>query len=254
VAVAGLLDHKTGTVLRSPNITVLTGVPLLSILSERFGLPVFVENDANAAALGEKWLGAGKMFDSFILLTVGTGIGCGVVVNGNVLPVAAEAGHITIRDDGPSCGCGNTGCLEQYASASAVIGRAIREMEQGKQSLLRGAYQGNIYKITAEDIYRAALDGDSLARTVLRDAGRVLGTGIGMLINLFSPDAVIVTGGLTGAWNIYGEAAIQEASRRALPELFGRTRIVTSVHVDDAGLFGAARLVFDNLSQVNKDQ
>lgn len=246
IAVAGVVDSHAGTVLRSPNLPAIANVPCAELFAARFSVPVRMVNDANAAALGEKWQGSGKAFDSFVLLTLGTGIGCGVVLNGTLLPVAAEAGHMSIATEGPICGCGNTGCLEQFASASAIIGRAVGELEKESPSLLRDLYQGNFYKMTAEDVYRSALEGDVLARTVLRDAGRALGVGMANLLNIFSPDAIIVTGGLTGAWNIYGEAAASEASRRTLPELFRKTEIVVSPVFDDAGMLGAARLVFQN--------
>ncbi len=243
-AVAGIVNHAAGRVLRAPNIEALSGVSLRSLLGERYGLPVRIENDANAAALGERWLGAGREFDSFVLLTLGTGIGCGIVINGELLPVAAEAGHISICNDGTACACGNVGCLEQHASATAVVSRAVAEIEREAPSQLREFHQGNFYKITAENIYAAALDGDALARTVLREAGKSLGVGMAAIINLFSPEAVILAGGLTGAWNIYGKAAVQEASRRALPELFAATKIIVSPVFDDAGLLGAARLAW----------
>lgn len=244
IAIAGVVDQATGSILRSPNIPALSGLSVSLSFASAFGIPIIVANDANAAAVGEKWLGSGKDFSNFVLLTLGTGIGCGVVLNGTLLPIASESGHMTIAGEGPTCGCGNVGCLEQFASASAIISRAMAEMEKGTPSLLRELYQGNFYKITAEDVHTAALEGDALARTMIRDAGRALGIGIANLINIFSPEAIIVTGGLTGAWNIYGEAATYEATRRSLPELFQRTKIVVSPVFDDAGLFGAAQLVF----------
>ncbi|KAF0181815.1 MAG: glucokinase [Nitrospirae bacterium] len=247
VAVAGVVDRFNGKVLRSPNISSLSGAALGMLLAERYDLPVLIENDANAAALGEKWLGSGREFDSFVLLTLGTGIGCGIVVNGTLLPVAAEAGHMSIFSEGPACVCGNIGCLELYASATAVVNRAVAAMEREIPSQLRNLHQGNIYRITAENIYAAALDGDALARTVLREAGKSLGIGMANIINLLSPQALVLTGGLTGAWNIYGEPAIQEASRRALPELFSGTRIIVSPVFDDAGLLGAGRLIWNGI-------
>jgi glucokinase len=244
VAAAGIIDHQTGTILRSPNIPALTNTAPAILLQERLGMKAHIVNDANAAALGEKWLGSGSIFHNFVLLSLGTGIGCGVILQDELLPIAAEAGHMSIANDGPTCGCGNVGCLEQFASASAIISNAVAELQKGTPSILRNLYQGNFYKMTSKDIYEAALEGDALARSVLRDAGRSLGIGIASLVNLFSPEAVIVTGGLTGAWKIYGEAASAEASRRAMPELFRRCQIIVSPVFDDAGLFGAAQMVF----------
>lgn len=254
IAVAGIVDRAAGKVLRSPNISAFSGIHLRTILEDRYGLPVHIENDANAAAVGEKWLGSGQGFDSFVLLTLGTGIGCGIMINGSLLPAAAEAGHMSICIDGPTCACGNNGCLEQYASATAVVSRTVAEIEREIPTSLRELHQGNFYKITAENLYAAALDGDALARTMLREAGKSLGVGIANLVNLFSPQAVILAGGLTGAWNIYGEAAVQETSRRALPELFAAAKIIVSPVFDDAGLLGAARLALDSIQTEGKNR
>ncbi len=245
MAVAGLIDRENGVVMKSPNIPKLNGVNLKAEINKRYKVCVAVENDANAAACGEKFAGAGKDIGNFVMLTLGTGIGGGVIVENRLLPVAAEVGHMSINADGPQCPCGNVGCLELYASATAIIGGAVAEMEKGKSSILKDSYNGNFYKITAEDIYKAALEGDSLARAVLRDGGKSLGVGIASIINIFSPDAVILTGGLIGAWNIYIEAAITEASKRALKELYNNVNIIPSSLGDDAGIVGAANLIFE---------
>jgi glucokinase len=247
LAVAGIVDAAEGVVLRSPNIPVLSGVKLKDEVAKRYGTYTMIENDANAAAFGEKIAGAGKDFSSFVLLTLGTGIGGGIVVNNRLLQVAAEIGHTSVNTTGPQCGCGSLGCLESYASATAIIGGAISAMEKGTASILKDSYNGNFYKLTAEDIYKAALEGDPLARSVLREAGKALGIGIANMINLMSPEAVILTGGLLGAWNIYIEAAIAEASKRSFTELFSRVRIVPSSLGDDAGSVGMAALAFEKV-------
>lgn len=249
IAVAGIIDRGAGTVLRSPNISGLTGVNLESEIKSRYKTCVVMENDANAAAYGEKCAGAGKDFKDFVILTLGTGIGGGIVMNNKLLSVAAEVGHMSIKADGQPCACGNVGCLESYASASSIIGNAVSEIEKGSSSILKNMYNGNFYKINAEDIYKAALEGDPLSRTVLREAGKSLGIGIANIINIFSPEAVILTGGLIGAWNIYVEAAIQEASKRALKELYSKVKIIPSSLGDNAGIIGAAKLVFEECDQ-----
>jgi glucokinase len=245
LAVAGVVDSETGAVLRAPNIQSLSGFALGAETAGRYGMNTLIENDANAAAFGEKTAGAGRDFSGFVMLTLGTGIGGGIVVNDRLLRVAAEIGHTTVNTSGPQCGCGSVGCLETYASASAIIGNAVGAIEKGAASILKDSYNGNFYKINAEDIYKAALEGDPLARSVMREAGKALGVGIANMINIMSPQAVILTGGLLGAWNIYIEAAIAEASKRAFPELFSRVRIVPSTLGDDAGTVGMAALTFD---------
>lgn len=244
IGVAGLIDHENGTVLRSPNLPAIEGVRVVDTLRERFNVPVIIENDANVAALGEKWLGAGREFENFVLLTLGTGIGGGVVYDDRLMRMSAEIGHMVIIAGGTPCSCGNNGCLETYASAKAILSKAIKSLEDGAESILRLLYQGNYYRLNAEDIYKSALEGDSLSREVLREAGRYLGVGITNIINIFSPQAIILSGGLIGAWNIYVQEAIKEASRRSFKQLFDRTEIIPSVLKDDAGILGAACLVF----------
>lgn len=244
IGVAGLIDRDKGVVLRSPNLPAIEGVEITETLKERFQVPIMIENDANVAALGEKWLGAGKEFRDFVLLTLGTGIGGGVIYNERLLNISAEMGHMVILAGGTKCSCGNLGCLETYASARAILTNVIKSLEEGSESSLRKLYEGNFYKLSAEDVYNMAIDGDNLSRDVLREAGRYLGIGISNVVNIFSPEAVILAGGLAGAWNIYVQEAIREASRRCLKELFDNTRILPSTLKDDAGILGAACLAF----------
>lgn len=245
LAAAGIIDRQNGIVVRSPNIPKLSGVNLKSEIASHYKTFVVVENDANTSAIGEKCAGAGKDFKNFVILTLGTGIGGGIVISNRLLPVAAEIGHMSINANGQPCACGNVGCLESYASATAVVGNAVASIEKGSNSMLKNLYSGNFYKINSEDIYNAALEGDSLSRTVLREAGKNLGIGIANIINILSPDAIILAGGLSGAWNIYIDAALKEAEKRALKELFSNVKIIPSILGDEAGIIGAAKLVFE---------
>jgi len=244
LGVAGLIDRRRCRVFISPNLHAIEGIDLVREIRSRFSVPVMIENDANVAALGEKIAGAGKGFDNFVLLTLGTGIGSGIIHKGKLLDVSAEIGHMSINTDGEKCQCGNVGCLENYASARAMIAKAVIMLEKDNESLLKECCKGSIYKITPEDIYKAALEGDALSREILKDAGRFLGVGIANIINIMSPEAIILTGGLVGAWNIYVQEAIKEASRRAFKELFDAVKIIPSSLGDDAGIVGAASLVF----------
>lgn len=242
IGVAGIIDRENQMVIQSPNLPSIDGYRFTDL---GLSLSIVVENDANCAALGEKWMGAGREFKSFVLMTLGTGIGGGIVHEGKLLGTASELGHMSIMAGGEKCLCSNYGCLENYASGRAVTDAATKALEQGKPSSLREYCMGNIYKIGPADIYRAACDGDNLARGVLKDAGRYLGVGIANIINIMSPEAVILTGGLTGAWDIFIEEAIKEASKRALKGLFEGVKIIpSSLGGDDAGILGAAALVF----------
>ncbi len=244
LGVAGLIDRKNGRVFSSPNYRAVEGLDLIEGLQRKFNLPVYLENDANCAALGEKISGAGKNFDNFVLLTLGTGIGGGIIYKGELLDVAAEIGHMSINSEAEKCPCGNIGCLENYASARAMIAKAVAMLEKGTESMLKNCCNGSIYKITPENIYNSALEGDTLSREILRDSGRALGVGLANLINILSPEAIILAGGLIGAWNIYVQEAIKEASRRAFKDVFEAVQIIPSSLGDDAGIVGAASLVF----------
>lgn len=249
LGIAGLIDRKGGRVYVSPNLRAVEGIDIVKKFQGKFSVPVFIVNDANAAALGEKISGAGKSFDNFVLLTLGTGIGGGIIYKGYLLNVSAEIGHMSIDSEGVKCPCGNIGCLENYASARAMISKAVAMLEKGTESLLKECCKGSFYKLTPEDIYLTALDGDMLAREILKDAGRYLGVGLANIINILSPEAIILTGGLINAWNIYIQEAIKEASRRAFKDLVDSVKIIPSSLGDDAGIIGAASLVFNELSR-----
>ncbi len=249
LGIAGLIDRKNNRVFASPNLRAVEEVDIVGEIRKSFDVPVYMENDANAAALGEKIGGAGRGFNNFILLTLGTGIGGGIVYGGRLVEVSAEIGHMSINADAEKCPCGNIGCLENYASARAMVSKVVTLLEKGTESLLKECCKGSIYKITPEDIYSAALEGDMLSREVLRDAGKYLGVGLANIINIISPEAIILAGGLIGAWNIYVQEAIKEASRRAYKDLFDSVKIIPSSLGDNAGVLGAACLVFNGLSR-----
>jgi len=244
LGVAGLIDRENGRVFSSPNYHAVEGLDLVEGIQRKFNVPVYLENDANCAALGEKARGAGKDFENFVLLTLGTGIGGGIIYKGELLDAAAEIGHMSINAEAEKCPCGNIGCLENYASARAMIAKAVAMLEKGAESMLKNCCNGSIYKITPDDIYKSALEGDTLSREILRDAGRALGVGLANLINILSPEAIILAGGLIGAWNIYVQEAIKEASRRAFKDVFEAVKIIPSSLGDDAGVVGASSLVF----------
>ncbi|MGW8273108.1 MAG: ROK family protein [Thermodesulfovibrionales bacterium] len=249
VACAGLIDRERCEVISSPNLPAVERVPFSSLLAERYHVPVFLENDANLAAFGEKSVGAGRMLRSFILLTLGTGIGGGIVHDGNLLDVPAEIGHIVVEPSGVLCQCGNHGCLEEYAAAKAMINMAVSALERGEVSALRNCCDGSIYRITPLEIYNIAREGDILAKEILRTAGRYLGIGISNLANIFRPEAFILAGGLSNAWDLYVEEALREAEKRALKGLFSREDVLKSSIQEDAGLIGAALFALARLGE-----
>jgi len=240
IAAAGLLDRKSGVISTSPNLPSVEGIDFITMLGERFSLPVRMENDANLAAYGEKHADSGRDLSSFILLTLGTGIGGGIVQNDSLLNISAEIGHMVVEPDGLQCTCGNHGCLEEYAAKKAMINMAVSALEQGEESLLKKCCEGNIYRISPLSIYEGAMEGDRLAREILKRAGKYLGIAFSNLANIFSPEAFILTGGLTNAWDIYIEEAIREAEKRAMKGLFKPEMVIRSSIREDAGLIGAA--------------
>lgn len=250
----GIIDIKKGVMAVAPNLPDWVDVPLRNIVSDSIGIPVILENDANAWAFGEKWVGSGKDFQDFILITLGTGLGGGIIHKGELFHgadgMAGEIGHMTVNPDGPVCGCGNTGCLQVYASAKGIVERTIEAIESGAETRLRDITEGNFYKISSEMVYEAAKEGDSLARDIMREMGRYLGIGIANLINIFNPEAIIIGGGVSDAWDLFIEPARKEIQKRAFAIPAERTKIIQS-SLSEGGLIGAAGLA---LRTVNSEQ
>jgi len=216
---------------------------------------VILENDANSAALGEKWLGAARDYDDMLMLTLGTGVGGGIVLGGRVWHgmrgMAGEPGHITIEPDGPPCPCGNRGCLEQYASATAVVRMAREAIAQGNSPALTRAAQENA-EISAKSVYQMAVEGDNGAQQIYRRVGWALGIGLADLINLLNLPMYVIGGGVASAWDAFLPALLEEVRKRSFvyrataPEESsgsGKKTIITRALLGgDAGLVGAARL------------
>ncbi|GBE03162.1 glucokinase [bacterium BMS3Abin09] len=248
MGVAGLIDRKHGKVIMSPNITTINNIAIRDRLEKEFSLPVILENDANTYAYGEKWVGAGKELNNFFVLTMGTGLGGGLIYNGDLYEGPAEIGHMTIVPSGRYCTCGSYGCLESYASGRAIVDRVVSSLEKGAESLLSECCEGNFYKITPEIVYQTAMEGDSLSREVFREAGHFLGIGIANLINLLNLEAVIIGGGLIGAWDLFIGDIKKEVAKRAFKPLSANVEIIKSTLSHDAGSIGAAGLLLNKIS------
>ncbi len=239
----GPLDRETGTVLDTPNLG-WRNFPLRDLVANEVGLEAELDNDANAAALGETWLGAGRDVESLIAVTLGTGIGGGVVLGGKVhhgaSDVAGEIGHMTIDSTGRRCNCGNYGCLEAYASGPAIAARAVEGLETGVASALPGMVEDDLSAITAETVYEAIVAGDLYARDVMRETARLLGTGLANLINILNPEMIVISGGVTRAGDHIFEPLRAEVRRRAFRQAADACRIVASELGEQAGVVGAA--------------
>jgi glucokinase len=239
----GPLDTKTGVVLLTPNLG-WRNFPLRDRVSEAVGLPATLDNDANCAIFGEWWQGAARGADSVIGLTIGTGIGGGIVLGGQIYhgtsDIAGEIGHMSIDSTGRRCKCGNYGCIEAYASGTAIADRAIEGIEAGADTSLPSYVGGNLEAITAQVVYDAARDGDEYALETIKDTARFLGTAVANLINIFNPEIVVICGGVTAAGERLFAPLRAEVTRRAFRPAVDACRIVPGELPGTAGVFGAA--------------
>jgi glucokinase len=249
----------------SPNLPGWADYPVRSEIEERLGTRVILENDANCAALGEKWLGAAREVDDMAMLTLGTGVGGGLVLGGRIwhgmTGMAGEFGHMTVEPEGVPCKCGNRGCLEQYASATAVVRMAREAMASGAQGLSRVA--SSDVEFSAKSVYNLAIQGDEDARKIFRRVGRSLGILIAGLVNALNLRMYVIGGGVSSAWEAFAPSIFEELRQRSIVYAAtapasaagdqgssarveggaGTKTIVTRALLgSDAGLYGAARL------------
>ena len=243
----GPIDTARGIVVESPNLG-WRDMPLRDHITEALELPATLENDASCAILGEWWRGAARGTSILVGFTVGTGVGGGIVLDGEIFhgasDVAGEFGHTTIDSTGRRCACGNYGCLEAYASGKAIARRAVEEIEAGIKTSIP-TYVDSWDQITAQTIYHAAKDGDSFAKQVVYDTARFLGAGIANLVNIFNPEMVVLCGGVTEAGEEFFQPLQQEVKRRAFRQAADACRIVPGTLPGTAGVYGAAA-VFRN--------
>lgn len=240
-------NYYTGQIEQAPNLPWKGTIPLARMLRERLTLPVTLTNDANAAALGEMTYGVAHGMKDFIMITLGTGVGSGIVINGRLVyghdGFAGELGHVIVRRGGRLCGCGRRGCLETYCSATGIV-RTVHEMLSSTDtpSLLRDI---PLDKVTSKDIYDAAEQGDKLALEIFRFTGTVLGEAFADFIAFSSPEAIVLFGGLVKAGE-YIMAPIREAMDANVMSIYkGKTRLLTSALKDsDAAVLGASALAW----------
>jgi glucokinase len=266
IGVPGIIDLETGMVRESPNLPGWSEYPVRNEIEKRLGTRVILENDANAAALGENWLGAAKAVDDMAMLTLGTGVGGGIVLKGHIVHgmngMAGEFGHMTVEPDGVRCGCGNYGCVEQYASASAVMRMAKEAIASGRSSALAHAASSDA-EFSAKAVYNLAIQGDEEARKIFRRVGRALGIILSSLVNALNLPMYVIGGGVSSAWDSFAPSVFEELRQRCMvyaataPPVHageqgasaqvearpGKYTIITRALLgSDAGLFGAARL------------
>jgi glucokinase len=216
---------------------------------------VVLENDANAAAMGEKWLGAGRNTDHMAMYTLGTGVGGGIVINGRLWHgmngMANELGHFNVESEGHPCGCGSRGCLEQYASATAIVRMAHEEIASGNAPDLADSARGNV-EFTSRGIYQLAIQGHPSAKRIYERVGRALAIGIGSMINALNLPMYVIGGGVSSAWEAFAPTMFEELKVRSFiysvtaPDRVEKgdkhTVVTIALMGSDAGLYGAARL------------
>jgi glucokinase len=243
IMVPGTVDNNNAVVVQAPNLPSLTNFPLQAVLEERFGWPVLLENDANAAAVGEMWLGAARGCRDVVSVTLGTGVGGGVILDGELWRgahgSAGEIGHTTVDPfSGLKCKCGNVGCLELFASATAIVRMTRENLPQFPQSVLTGE------ELTAERVYDAGREGDELALSVFKKFGTYLGIGLANLINIIDPEIIVIAGGAVNGWDLFACDMRREVNERAVRVTAQQVKIAAAECGDNAGLLGAARLAF----------
>jgi glucokinase len=258
IGVPGIIDMATGFLFESPNLPGWDNYPVHSDIERHLGTTVILENDANAAALGEKWLGAGRDVDTMVMMTLGTGVGGGIVLDGEIWHgmsgMAGELGHITIYPEGHICGCSNHGCIEQYASATAITRMANEAIARGEAASLEKIREAHPAEFNSKTIYLAAVQGDVAAQEVFNKVGRALGIAIAGIINSLNPHMFVIGGGASSAWEVFSPTMFAELQKRCFvyrataPKGGGslanpsKTIITRALLGGDAGLFGAAKL------------
>jgi glucokinase len=246
IMVPGAVDNHNAVVVQAPNLPSLTNFPLKAVLEKRLGWPVLLENDANAAAVGERWLGAARGCRDVVSVTLGTGVGGGVILDGKLWRgahgSAGEIGHTTVDPFARlKCKCGNTGCLELFASATAIVRMTRERLPRFPQSKLSSE------DLTAEKVYGAGREGDELALSVFKTVGTYLGIGLANLINIIDPEIIVIAGGVVNGWDLFARDMQNVVNERAVRATAAQVKIAAAQCGDNAGLLGAARLAFDDL-------
>jgi len=241
IGCAGLINKENGIVISSPNLPDWVDVSLKDVFQGVLGKDVIVENDANCAAFGEYAAGAGRSSNIFVCITLGTGVGGGIIVDGKLLTgsrgFAGEIGHIVIDPAGPECGCGRKGCLEAFIGASAIVRMFMEELEQGRSSAL-----ADLDGITVRDISRYASKGDRVAIDVLKLTGKYLAMGLSVLMHLLNPDVIAIGGGVANAGELILGPARDELKGLLMHRVLGEVKIVQAKLGSMASAIGSAFL------------
>lgn len=241
----GQIDYKNGIVKHSTNIPGWNNVPITDIIEKEFGIPAKIDNDVRVATLGELHYGAGQGCENLVCITVGTGIGSGLVINGQLVRgasnAAGEIGHIKLFcDDKKLCGCGDYGCLEAYVSGPSIVEMANDYLRGGKSTKYREMADG---EITPYIVAQAAMQGDGVAKRIFTIMGEYLGTGLASVVNLLNPERIIIGGGVAGCGDLLLKPVKETLMKRAMPISANAVEIVPAQLGNNAGVIGSSLLV-----------
>ena len=246
IGAAGQIDHAKGMIQFSPNLH-WRNIPIVKEIKKECKLPVFIDNDANVACYGEYLFGAGKGAQSIICVTLGTGVGGGIIIDGKIYRGAGggagEIGHITVESKGRKCNCGNHGCMEAYVGAPHIRERCIERLKTGEKSIITRLVEGSLSKITPKVLEEAAFYKDALALELWQETGMYLGIGLASLINIFNPEKIIIGGGVANAGKLISDPMMKTIKERALAVSLHDVKIVRAKLGEEAGVIGAAMLV-----------
>jgi glucokinase len=255
VGAPGPVDLEVGILVTPPNLPGWKDVPLRDILQEKLKKQVFLINDASAAALGEYYFGAAKGVNHFIYVTISTGIGGGIVIDGKILNgykgMAGEIGHMTISDEGPPCHCGNQGCWEALASGTALAKAAKKQIELGADTTILSFADGKIENVTAQAVHSAAEKGDPIANQLILKTAYYFGVGLANLINIFNPEMIVIGGGLSNIGDRLLKPAYEVAGKRAFNRAYRVVRFVHAALGRNSGVLGAAAFAYHEMRRKN---
>ena len=247
IGAPGLIDSKRGIIHHLVNIKGFKDVPLKKLMEKATGLSVFLDNDVNIMTLGELYHGAGKGAKNMLCVTLGTGVGGGIVIDGRLYRgsslSAGEIGHMPLNETGPGCNCGGFGCMEKFVGNKYIVNRAIEKIKEGKKSIIRKLVNGNLRRVTPEVISAAAKKGDRLAIAIWDEIGAHLGVTLAGAVNLLNPEKIVIGGGVSEAGKFLFEGVRRTIKERAMKIPAQRAKVVKASLGQDAGLIGAAVLV-----------
>ena len=256
IGAPGLSNPETGILFTSPNLPGWRDVPLRDIIQKELGKKAFLINDANAAAIGELHFGAARGARNFIYITVSTGIGGGIIIDGNIYTgsagTAGELGHMVIDDEGPLCNCGNRGCWETLASGTALAREARHRIKEGARTSILDYAGGDEERVSAETIHQAAQAGDNLAQELIARTGYYIGVGLANLVNIFNPEVIVIGGGLSNIGDLLLQPAFAEAERRAFRQSYQAVRFVRAELGRNSGVIGAAIFALQQIRKMDK--